>query len=200
MNVLYTRQTGTQTTKTHAKKRWIFIIVGLLLLIAVVVTLLELTNTTYLFHKRPPAPTASSETKGETVSPSQTGQTSNTSPNPSVNPTDNNNPKAGNNTSNTTLVMFPSDLVSAHKVQLDSAIASTCNATAGASCLITFSNGGISKSLPATITDRGGSAYWNSWKPSDIGLTPGTWKIEAIATLGDQRKTQTDALNLEVSQ
>jgi len=78
-------------------------------------------------------------------------------------------------------------------------MASDCTTTPGATCQISFTQNGVTKYLPAETTDAGGSAYWN-WKLQDIGLTVGSWKIEAIARLGNQTKTATDALLLEVSQ
>jgi hypothetical protein len=51
--------------------------------------------------------------------------------------------------------------------------------------------------LPPETTDSGGSAYW-TWKLQDIGLTEGTWKVQAKATLGSQTKTANDLMDLVV--
>lgn len=76
-------------------------------------------------------------------------------------------------------------------------IQSTCVTTSGATCTIVFSKDGVTKQLPVQNTDKEGAAYW-SWKLQDIGLTTGTWKVQAKAVLGSQTKTTNDALDLEV--
>jgi hypothetical protein len=77
---------------------------------------------------------------------------------------------------------------------------SVCNTTPGATCQIKFTKGNITKTLPLQITDRGGATYW-SWKiqDKDIGLSTGSWQIQAVATLGNQTQTASDSLNLEVT-
>jgi hypothetical protein len=91
------------------------------------------------------------------------------------------------------------NFVSSHKVSLAAGgnIASTCNTTPGANCSIIFSNGTITKALPARMADAGGAAYWN-WQVSDLGLTVGTWQIKASASLNGQEAESSDALDLVV--
>ena len=75
--------------------------------------------------------------------------------------------------------------------------ASVCNTSPGASCYIEFINGNSTKKLPAQTTDNTGAAYW-SWNINDAGLSSGTWKITAIATLNGQTSSASDSANLEV--
>ncbi len=77
-------------------------------------------------------------------------------------------------------------------------IDSVCITTPGASCTIKFTRSGISKSLSSQKVNSDGYAYWNQWKPSDIGLTSGSWKIEAIATLNGKTASAQDSIALEV--
>jgi len=103
--------------------------------------------------------------------------------------------------SNTTTLLVPTgDFVSAHHISQSSALTSVCNTTPGATCTIVFTKDGDSKSLTAQTTDSNGSTYWNNWTPQGKGLAPGTWQIQAIATLNGQSKTASDAMNLVVSQ
>lgn len=94
-----------------------------------------------------------------------------------------------------------STFVSDHNRQLSnsklSSEQSVCNTSPGASCVIEFSQNGVTKSLPAKTTDSYGTAYW-SWTLQEIGLTPGSWQITAKATLNGQTKTAQDATNLNV--
>jgi len=194
--------------RDNRKKK--FIILGGILLAVVIsiVAALELTDTTHLFHtaKIIQAPTASQETKGEPAAPDADDKSS-TSKNPAGpasssegKPADTQSTKEGNGASSSAPLVTPSgNFVSAHKVPSDAPIASVCNTTPGASCKITFTMNGTTKSLSTETADRGGSVYWNSWTPASIGLAAGSWKIEAIATSSGQTKTATDALPLEVS-
>jgi len=75
--------------------------------------------------------------------------------------------------------------------------ASVCNTTPGASCYIEFTYGNDVKKLDPHITDANGSAFWN-WNTSQAGLSSGSWKITAVATLNGQTSTANDQLNLEV--
>src|SRR5690606_17218727 len=76
-------------------------------------------------------------------------------------------------------------------------LSSVCNTTPGASCTISFTKDGTTKSLPAQTADANGATYWN-WKLQDIGLTTGTWKVQANASLNGQTKSASDALDLVV--
>jgi len=193
--------TSTPNKKNYKKP----LLVGLLLLIGLcgIMAALELSNTTYIFHKKPVAVSASETTKGETVgtqssSNKATNSTDAGVPNNSVgqdkNPT--------NSSSNTTgtLVEPTGNFVSNHRpsAAANQTLASSCTTTPGASCQIVFTNGGTTISLPAQTTDVGGSTFWN-WKLSDYGIGQGTWAIRATATLNGQSVSAVDATNMVVA-
>ncbi len=188
----------------RTKKLYWVIALALLGVIALI-TVLELTDITTLFHKKAYTPHTSNQyTKGEGNQSSQSNQ-------PNVNT--NNNPGEGDDTSKdtkgqsdtpvapeTTLIQPTGNFVSTHRFSLVSnpPIGSTCETTPKATCQVIFTNGGKTIELTPQTTDDGGAAYW-TWSPKDIGLTIGTWKIRAKAQLGSQAKTADDALNLEVT-
>jgi hypothetical protein len=163
-----------------------------------VFAVLELTNTTHLFHKEKlPVVTASETTKGVPRS-TNTGTTTKEVSNDSSGVT--NTPPLADKT----VVTPTGEFVSNHHPNLGGSPApntmtSVCTTTIGVSCKITFTNTstGTVKSLPSQTTDAGGSTYWD-WKLQDIGLTAGTWKIQAVASYGSQTKTATDIMDLEV--
>jgi hypothetical protein len=175
--------------------------VVVILLIAAVLAVLEFTDVIHIFHKEPRPISGSSYTKGEVDNPSNGKQTS---------PANSSQPgsqksNGGNSSDSTATLLAPSgDFVSNHSPSLSNKPtapnleSSVCTSTPGASCKITFTKDGVTKSLAATTTDRGGSAYWD-WKLQDIGLSAGTWKIQAVATLGGQSQTSNDARDLEVA-
>ena len=187
------------------------IIIGLLavLVLAGVVATLELTNTTHWFHKNTfvtapnkPNRTLNADTKGDTGTSNTSGSTS------SGASTSNSQPATKDNTSEPTVggtLKAPTgNFVSNHHPNLSgkpapNEIQSVCVTTAGASCQIVFTKDGVTESLPAQTTDRGGAAYW-TWKLQDINLTVGSWKIQAKATLGSQTQTADDPATLEVAQ
>ena len=174
------------------KKR---LLIGGLLLLIVIIAGLELTGVTHIFHKKPvPAVSGSSfNTKGEPNSSkkntSGSGDTSS---------------KSGSGGSPAMLIAPSGSFVSNHHPNLGGSpapntMSSVCNTTPGASCKISFTKDGVTKSLDAQTADANGATYWN-WKLQDIGLTEGTWKIQASATLSGQTKTASDAMDLVVAQ
>ena len=114
-------------------------------------------------------------------------------------PAANKNVSTPNGSSSNALTPSTDALVSAHQVQLNTYINSVCSTVSGATCAITFTSNGITKSLPSEVTDLTGSAYWNGWTPQQYGLTPGSWKITATATLNGQSSSASDAMLLQVS-
>ena len=191
----------------NTKKRLLGISSVVLVLIATVI-LLERANVTHLFHDAAPKAlpvTASPDTKGE-PSTSQTASNSDKSSQNSSTPTTSSQPgdqkSSSSGSTGGTLLSPAGDFVSAHKnVPSSASLSSVCNTTAGATCKISFtSTNGTVKSLDSQTTDRGGSTYWNSWSPKAIGLTTGSWTVQAIASLNGQTKTSSDALPLEVSE
>lgn len=74
---------------------------------------------------------------------------------------------------------------------------SQCTTSAGATCYIKFAQVGTAKTLPVKTADSNGFISWE-WNVNDAGLTSGKWTIEAVAQLGDQTKSTTDQLSLEI--
>lgn len=74
---------------------------------------------------------------------------------------------------------------------------SICNTTAGATCYIQFTKGGVTKKLAAQTVDNSGSTIW-SWDVKQAGLTTGSWQITAIASLNGKTQQTTDSVMLEV--
>ena len=190
--------------KTPFFKRPLFIVSVLVLAGAITVAALELTNTTHFLHAtktaQPLPMTAGQASKGEPATSNSTANGSSTPSSGSSNTTQPGDNKEG--TATTTTLLDPlGNFVSAHKnVPLTAVLSSTCTTSAGAECKIVFTSNGTTKSLPAQTTDRAGATYWNSWTPNSIGLTPGTWTVQAVATLNGQSKTATDATALEIVQ
>jgi len=94
-------------------------------------------------------------------------------------------------------------LVSNHQPSLSSSWgtnqeSSVCNTSPGATCQITFTSNGVTKSLASEQADSTGAAYWNNWTLQSIGLTEGSWTITATATLNGQTSHVTDPINLKV--
>ena len=91
------------------------------------------------------------------------------------------------------------DFVSSHSITLTGTELSACTTTAGVQCQITFTLGDTTKSLASQITNDNGSTSW-SWTPQGIGLTPGSWRITAVATNGNKTASSADVNQLVVSQ
>jgi len=141
-----------------------------------------------------PATTASQNTKGEPA-PSTPAQ-----PEPTTQPGDNKSNEGGGQTADpSTPLQDPanSSFAGNHHPGPTETVQSVCNTSPGASCTISFTKDGATKSLPTQTTDRGGATYW-TWSPQGLGLSPGTWHITATATLGSQTKTASDVLDLMV--
>jgi hypothetical protein len=90
------------------------------------------------------------------------------------------------------------DFVSSHSITLTGTELSACTTTAGVQCQITFTLGGTTKSLASQTTNGNGSTSWN-WTPQSIGLTPGSWKVTAVATNGSKTASTVDVNNLVVN-
>lgn len=148
------------------------------------------------------AGSAGQATKGQ---PKQSTPTTTGQSNPSTSSSNNSSKNTGTPAPQPTAKLLPptGNFVSNHHVSLSNSasnnITSVCTTTPGATCKITFTNGGTVKSLPEEVTDANGSAYWNRWTLQQYGITQGSWKITAIATLGTQTQSADDQLNLEVA-
>lgn len=187
--------------KQTARIKPLWVIVGIIVAAAAVVAALELTNTTYLFHKKNlvTAPVTPDRTGGQSTKGEATPEHS-----PGYNAGNANKDTTEKPDDNTPLQSPAGTFVSNHRPNIDgdpapNEIQSVCVTTPGATCVIVFTKGNITKQLPPQQTDLGGAAYW-TWKLKDIGVSEGKWKIEAKATLGSQTQTATDPVELEVGQ
>jgi hypothetical protein len=173
--------------RKNTKNKKLLWLVSLLLVIAVLVAYFVHLNTKPITKVHPPV-TANSNTKGQNYTkPSVPSTQSATNSSPSI--------------INQTLLAPTGDFVSNHNPGENGAPStetSVCNTTPGSECQIIFTMNGITKSLPRQTADQGGAVYWQSWDPNSIGLTPGSWSIEAIATLGSQIETTNDAMDLVI--
>jgi hypothetical protein len=189
----------TQNKKTIKIKLPVVILI-IVVLVGLVVAL-ELTGSTHIFHKKRvvPAVTASQETKGEEGTSAKSSTAENNASSSVAKEVPGDAKGNGDVPSDSPVLLAPSgNFVSAHNVPSDAAIVSVCNTTPGASCVITFTSGNVKKSLTSQVTDRGGSAYWNSWTPKDIGLSTGSWQISATASLNGKTQSSSDAMPLVV--
>jgi hypothetical protein len=75
---------------------------------------------------------------------------------------------------------------------------SNCLTNPGATCVISFTNGSITKSLSSEVADSTGTATWQTWTPASLGLTIGSWTISAKVTLGQQSASTQDSRLLEI--
>lgn len=196
--------------KQNRINKKLFVKLGVVLLaIAAIFSLLELTNTINVFGSAAEDKDYSTRPASDnrTISDKNKGEPdgdNNTSGNSSANYGEDKEPSPAPTDSNTPLTAPTGTFVSNHRPNLSGSpapnqVQSTCTTTPGATCQIIFTNGAQTKSLPAQTTDKGGSSYW-SWTLQDIGLTEGSWEVTAKAVLGSQTKTTVDSLKMEVKQ
>lgn len=179
-----------------------FIILGSIAAVVALAVILELTGVTdFVNNRRAHHYETTPSTPNRTISDQNKGEESGSS---GDNKSQSNNLQPGDDKSDQTIdnsdanLITPSgSFVSNHHTPAGQLVQSACSTTPGATCQIIFKNGSATKWLPAQPTDRGGSTYW-SWKPSEIGLTAGSWDVTAKAVLGDQTKTAADSMKLEV--
>lgn len=181
------------------RKRLVVGGIVLLLIAAITITGLQLAGVMHLFRTKSVSVASGSSfsSKGEPKATTPTGQNSNST----VGSSDSGGKPSG---SSLALVTPFGDFVSNHHPNLSgspapNSLSSVCNSTPGASCQITFSKDGVSKSLPAQTADSNGSVFWD-WKLQDIGLTAGSWKIQAIASLNGRTKIASDTMDLVIAQ
>lgn len=74
---------------------------------------------------------------------------------------------------------------------------SVCNTSPGASCYISFTQGNIVKQLAPKTADANGSVYWD-WDINSAGLSSGSWRVQAKASLNGQTKTTSDSMPLVI--
>jgi cytoskeletal protein RodZ len=181
-----------KTSRTLLITAAIACVVALLLYVFLVI------NKSPVKHTQPK--TNSSYSKGEPVadSPSSNNTAGSTDNESTAQPGDQKSSTSGSVAA--TLLAPSGDFVSSHHVSSSTTLVSVCNTTPGATCQIKFSDGSQTISLPAQTADRGGSAYWDNWTPAQYGITAGSWKITAYATLNGQTKSSQDSLELAVTQ
>lgn len=187
-----------QARKPSTLRKQVLFIVTFLCVLIGVVAILDVTNVTHFFHKDTKKYIDTPTTGGSSAN-EQKGEPS-TGNNSGSQPTDN---KGSSNDGSVFLLTPAGDFVSNHNPGSNGSPlseSSVCTTTPGATCQITFTKDGVTKLLPAQVTDQGGSSYWNNWTLQQYGLTPGSWQIKAVATLNGQTKTATDAINLTVPQ
>lgn len=190
------------TKKSPHRRKTIYLVCSGLVLLGVIAA--------FVIYRKPPPKkvipvTAGQNTKGEPTKPTanNTAQKDTSTPVPST-PTSPQTSKDSPSVSTAILSAPSGDFVSNHHPNLSGSpapnrISSVCTTTPGASCTISFTKNGVTKSLPAQTTDAGGSTYWD-WKLQDIDLSVGNWQVVATATLNSQTKTVNDPLLLEVAQ
>jgi len=176
------------------------LVIGLATFVVIILlVILEVTNTTQLFHKE----------KIPVVIPTHTNTASSTDSSKADSPTPsepNTSTPSSNNTvlpTNRQLVAPSGNFISNHYPVKDGSPtleASICNTTSGADCFIKFTNTdtGVSTQLPIHVTGADGSTSWYWDVRQDAHLTSGVWRVEAIATLGSQTKSTNDSLNLTI--
>lgn len=170
-----------------------------ILFLAALICILGVLAVVHFTHRE--ATSASSYTKGES-SPNSPSSTNPSKTNGQIS-TSSQAPSSNNGTAQT-LLAPTGNFVSNHHPNLSGSpapntITSVCSSTPGATCVITFTKDGVTKSLGAKIIDAGGSAYWLNWNLQSIGLTTGSWNVKATASLNGQSKSASDAMPLEVS-
>jgi len=157
----------------------------------------------YLFLVRKPHTNSvipSSSSLQTAVSPTQ--PTSNVSSDTAMGSDSNAKFPAPTQDTNATLLPPSGTFVSNHRPSLSGSAQqleeqSVCSSTTGASCLIRFSQGSVTKALSSQVIGATGTAYWN-WNIKDSGLTEGTWSVEAVATHDGQEKTTNDSIDLVI--
>lgn len=182
--------------KSTIRKSWKLVaLLGLFLLILII---LEVTDTTHIFHRsKPNVSTVPTLDRGSNRTSKKVESTTNGTNNNSTSSVNDSQKQTAPQASTTNDLTAPyGSFVSNHHPSSQSDIEeSVCTTSPGAECYIEFTNGTTIKKLPAKIIDSTGSTYW-IWKPSDIGV--GTWKVTAIASLDGKTKSTTDQLSLEI--
>ena len=162
----------------------------------------ELTDTTYIFHKKKvpttiPVESSTSKSKNKKSSSAKSTSTSNSAK--SSAPENKVASPTGGNTSGT-LAQPYGDFVSNHYPGQNGSNTkeqSVCNTTPGAKCYIQLTNTATSQitKLPERTTESDGSTLW-LWDANT--LSSGKWEVKAVASLNGQTKSATDSIKLNV--
>ena len=187
---VYGTNTRTSRRRGTNKKRWLYILVSLIIIAAI----------GFWIHERPSnkkiATIPSSTSLGSPAnipSSSQSGNSATSSP-PA------NSTAQTPTTSQATLIAPWGNFVSNHHPGEDgspTSETSTCNTTPGATCYIRFTNGSQIRKLGAKIAGGNGAVIWN-WDVKSAGFSSGSWQITAIATLNGKVKSAADSLQLVI--
>lgn len=168
------------------------------LVVGIIITILELSNVIDVFGKSQ-NPSGSSQSSSQGTGDGGADPVDENAAEPNG---ENEKRPVGSPATPTNVAAPKGDFVSNHEPNLDSnpapnSLQSVCITSVGASCTVTFTKDGVTKSLPPQNTDKEGAAYW-SWTLQEIGLSEGEWTIEARAGSGEQTKTTKDPLALRV--
>jgi|SRR5579862_1146368 len=173
--------------------------------IIVLVAVLEITNTTHIFHHQsipPVIPTHGSSTTSSSNS-SQSSLKSNSTPSSNSSAK---NPLPSPSSGSTLITPF-GDFVSNHNPgapdqngnPTPTSETSVCDTTPGATCYISFTNSnGQTTQLPTQTAGSDGSTSWDWDVSQDAHLTKGEWQITAVASLNGQTKSTNDPTKLTI--
>jgi cytoskeletal protein RodZ len=89
-------------------------------------------------------------------------------------------------------------LISNHSPSLssNSAEVSVCSTSVGATCEIQLTQGSLTQTLPAKLTDNEGNVTW-TWDVKTAGLPVGKWRLTAIAKFGSNTLSTSDSLDVQ---
>jgi hypothetical protein len=185
-----------------SKKRSVFLVFAAIIFIALILVAYNKFEPNNSVAPVTHLSTSGQTTKGENPLATTTPPTSVTQ-NSSPTTTQQSTSKVNNSGSATSLITPSGDFVSDHHPNLSGTPdpnleESVCNTTPSATCQISFTMNGTTKSLEAGSADSGGAVYW-SWHLQDLSLTAGSWTVTATATLNGQSSTATDPQQLVVS-
>lgn len=100
-------------------------------------------------------------------------------------------PGSGSSSSKNLTAPYGQFVSNHHPASVNTAESSVCSTSSRATCIISFTMGGHTISLPAKTTNGSGSAAW-SWTPKQLGLSSGSWSVTATAKLSSQQKSAKD--------
>ncbi|HSX53107.1 MAG TPA: hypothetical protein VLF90_01930 [Patescibacteria group bacterium] len=151
----------------------------------------------YLIHKNTPEQSGQGPTTTR-KSTTQPGVLINTAPD-----TGNTKPSTtyGNTTPTTDVIAPSGSFVSNHHPTLSApgnTMNSICRTNAGITCQINFTMGSEVKTLGPDTVGSDGTISWE-WDLQKIGLTAGSWHVQAVAKSGSNTAATDDPLTLEIS-
>jgi hypothetical protein len=190
--------------KSNSPKRKLLALGLTILVLALVIAILEISNTTYIFHKRKAVSGTILSTSPANNAPIAAGQADKKPPS-SGSSADTSKSSTAVSDSNAPLIAPYGSFVSNHHPSLSGAGGvpsqeeSVCTTTPGATCYMTFTQNGVVKTLKSQVADSKGSVFWD-WDVNKSGFTTGSWSITATASLNGVTKSTNDSLELVVNQ